>query len=131
MKHPLVAVKSPYSVSETALKLQKLLTDKGIKIFACIDHSAAASESQLELAGETVVIFGDPKVGTYLMQECPPLGVELPLKMLIWQEPEVKKTFIGFREPLEYLEQYSVEKHKGILEKISKLMHTLLKEVTC
>lgn len=131
MKHPLVAVKSPNSVSETALQLQKLLTDRGIKIFACIDHSAAASDSGLELQGETVVVFGDPKVGTFLMQECPPLGFELPLKMLIWQEQESQETYIGFREPLEYIEQYGVVKHKEILEKISKLMHTLLKEVTC
>lgn len=131
MKHPLVAVKSPFSVNETALQLQKLLTDRGIKIFATIDHSAAASESGLELPGETVVIFGDPKVGTFLMQECPPLGIELPLKMLIWQDAESQKTFIGFREPLEYLDQYGVVKHKEILEKISKLMHSLLKEVTC
>jgi len=131
MKHPLVTVESPFSVRETALRLEKLLTSRGILIFAQIDHAKAAKDSGLELTEEIVMIFGDPKVGTLLMQECPPLGIELPLKILLWQDQESQNTIVGFREPLEYLEQYGVTKHRNILEKMSTLMHTLLKEVTC
>lgn len=128
MKHPLVAIKSPFSVNETAERLEKLLTSKGIGIFARIDHAAAAKESGLELRDEIVIVFGDPKVGTALMQECPPLGIELPLKMLIWHENE---TYVAYRDPKHYLEEYAIVKNALILEKMSQLMHTLAKEITC
>ncbi len=128
MKHPLVAVKSPFSVNETAERLEKLLTSKGIRIFARIDHAAAARESGLELQDEIVIVFGDPKVGTALMQECPAIGIELPLKILIWQENE---TYVAYRDPKHYLEEYSLVKNALILEKMSDLMHTLAKEITC
>jgi uncharacterized protein (DUF302 family) len=128
MKHPLVAVKSPFSVNETAERLEKLLTSRGIRIFARIDHAAAARESGLELQDEIVIVFGDPKVGTALMQECPAIGIELPLKILIWQENE---TYVAYRDPKHYLEEYSLVKNALILEKMSDLMHTLAKEITC
>lgn len=128
MKHPLVAIKSPFAANETADRLEKLLTSRGIRIFARIDHAAAARDSGLELNDEIVVIFGDPKVGTALMKECPPLAIELPLKMLIWQD---KETFIGFRDPKDFLEEYSIHENAVVLEKMSALMHALAKEVTC
>lgn len=128
MKHPLIAIKSPFSVNETAERLEKLLTSKGIFIFARIDHAAAAREFGLELRDEIVIVFGDPKVGTALMQECPALGMELPLKMVIWQENE---TYVAYRDPKHYLEEYSLVKNALVLEKMSQLMHTLAKEITC
>ncbi len=128
MKHPLVAIKSSFSVSETAERLEKLLTSKGIRIFARIEHAAAAREFDLELQDEIVIVFGDPKVGTALMQDCPALGIELPLKMVIWQENE---TYVAYRDPKHYLEEYAIVKNAMILEKMSQLMHTLAKEITC
>ena len=75
-----------------------------------------------------MVGFGDPKVGTSLMQECPLIGIELPLKMVIWQEND---TYVAYRDPKHYLEEYSLVKNAAILEKMSHLMHTLVKEITC
>lgn len=80
----------------------------------------------MELSDEQVLIFGDPKVGTHLMQEEPVIGFELPLKMLIWSEDG---TNVAYREPLSYLEEFNIIRNRAIIEKMSILMDTLSKAI--
>ena len=82
-------MKSQYSCLETASHLERFLTDKGIKIFTHIDHAQAAHDAGLDLPYTKVVIFGDPKVGTLLMKTDPCIAIDLPLKILIWEEQGV------------------------------------------
>lgn len=126
MKNSFVVRSSKLSVSETAAKLKSILETKSIKLFAHIDHSAAAKENGMELSDEQVLIFGDPKVGTHLMQEEPAIGLELPLKMLIWSEDGTK---VAYREPLSYLEEFNIIRNREIIEKMSILMDTLSKAI--
>lgn len=126
MTNQLTVSRSPFDVNTTADKLEALLRKMGIHIFARIDHGEAARSNGLELQDEIVIVFGDPKVGTHLMQECPELGIELPLKMLIWHH---EKTNIGYRNPEKILNEYQISENREIIKKMSGLMARLVKEV--
>ncbi len=94
---------SPYSVSETADRLQKILVAKGMKIFARIDQADEAAAVGLTLRPTLLLLFGNPKGGTPLMDQFPSLAIDLPLKALIWEASE-GKTYLSFTSP-EYLQQ--------------------------
>ncbi len=72
------------SVEETLAALSRIVTDKGMKIFAVIDHSGEAAQAGLELRETKVVIFGNPKAGTAVMAAAPLAALDMPLKVLIW-----------------------------------------------
>jgi uncharacterized protein (DUF302 family) len=78
--------RSRFSYAQTLAALQKTLTDAGNTIFAVIDQSAAAQSVGLSLRPTTLIVFGNPKGGTPLMDAVPLAGLELPLKLLIWEE---------------------------------------------
>jgi uncharacterized protein (DUF302 family) len=126
MKHPLLATSTTLSVHEAADKLASLLKERNIQLFARIDHGEAAKVSGLQLGEEQVLIFGDPKVGTFLMQECPAVGFELPLRIVFWEEAGTK---IGYRDPKELLEQYQLDEHREVVLKMSSLMAMLVAEL--
>jgi uncharacterized protein (DUF302 family) len=77
---------SRYPYWETIERLSKAITDEGNTIFATIDQAAAAKTVGLPLRPTTLIIFGNPKGGTPLMDAFPLVGVELPLKLLVWEE---------------------------------------------
>lgn len=81
----LIEKRSAYSVDETATRLVEALEEKGLTVFARIDHSAAAADAGLELRPLTLVIFGNPKSGTGLMQKAPTAGIDLPLKAVVYE----------------------------------------------
>lgn len=80
----LTTAKSPHSVPATVDRMIAALGRRGITLFARIDQAAGARQAGLELADEELVIFGDPRVGTLLMQRDAAIGYELPLRLLIW-----------------------------------------------
>lgn len=77
---------SPYPVSTTLDRLETVLQAKGLKVFARIDHTAEAASVGLSLRPEQVLIFGNPRIGTLLMREAPDMGLDLPLRVLAWQD---------------------------------------------
>ena len=81
----IVDVPSNHSVIETVDRLESLLQDKGMKIFARIDQAAEARGAGLGLPPMVLLIFGDPKGGTPLMSRYPSLAMDLPLKALVWE----------------------------------------------
>ena len=74
---------SQNSHKETVAKLQKLIKDKALTLFETIDHKANATEVKMNLKPETVVVFGNPKMGTVLMNCNPSMGLDLPLRILV------------------------------------------------
>src|SRR5271156_6065383 len=94
---------SPYPVPETADRLQRLLLAKGMKIFARIDQAAEAEAVGMTLRPTILLLFGNPKAGTPLMEQFPSLAVDLPLKALIWESAE-KKVYLSTTSP-EYLQK--------------------------
>ena len=83
----LVSIPSRHSVDETVARLTQLLAAKGVKLFAVIDHSGEAAAAGLAMPPTKVVIFGSPKAGTPLMLAAPSIAIDLPLKLLIAQDP--------------------------------------------
>lgn len=77
---------SRYSFSDTVERLSKAIADAGYTIFARIDHAEAAARAGLTLRPTTLIIFGNPKGGTPLMDASPRVALELPLKLLAWEE---------------------------------------------
>jgi uncharacterized protein (DUF302 family) len=75
---------SPRSVPDTVARLSALIVAKGMKLFALIDQAAEAREAGLELRNTMLVIFGSPAAGTPVMAASPLAGVDLPLKVLVW-----------------------------------------------
>ena len=118
-------VQSPYTFTQTIERLQKVLKSKNITIFATIDHQAAAKAVGEELAPATVLIVGNPKVGTALMQENPLLAIELPLKILIYEDG--KKVNIRYEKIAAIAEKYHIKQTFSTAEKIDAAMLQLIK----
>jgi len=115
---------SPYSVSETLDRLTNILTDKGVRIFARIDHAQAATGVDMDLADTQVLVFGDPKVGTFLMQEAPAIAIELPLKVAAWATDEGAQ--VAYTDMDKLAGPYQITQHQPIVEKIGQFMDAIV-----
>jgi uncharacterized protein (DUF302 family) len=97
---------SPHPAQQTADLLVSFLSGKGMKIFARIDQAAEAAAVGLALRPTILLLFGNPKAGTPLMEKCPELALELPLKALIWEE--AGKVHVAFTSPDELRDRYNL-----------------------
>jgi uncharacterized protein (DUF302 family) len=122
----LTTVKSAHSVSSTVDRLIAALARRGTKVFARIDHAAGARNDGLELADEELVIFGDPRVGTLLMQADASVGYELPLRLLIWDAGG--QTMIGYRRPTELGDDFALGDQLEILRRMENLLEQIMAE---
>jgi uncharacterized protein (DUF302 family) len=98
LEQGLVALKSSFDVKVTIGRLEAALTAKGITVFARIDHAKGASEVGMLLRPTELLIFGSPKAGTPLMQREQTAGIDLPLKMLGWQD-ELGQVWLAYDDP--------------------------------
>jgi uncharacterized protein (DUF302 family)/uncharacterized membrane protein YidH (DUF202 family) len=94
----IVTIPSHHSVDETVVKLEEMLQTKGVKVFALIDHSGEAHKAGLPMRPTKVLIFGSPKAGTPLMVAAPSIAIDLPLKMLVWEDAE-GKVWVAYNSP--------------------------------
>ncbi len=94
----LVSVASPHDVSTTIDKLEAVLASKGMTVFARINHADGATKAGLELRPTEVLIFGNPKAGTPLMNCSQSIGIDLPQKMLAWQA-EDGQVYLAYNDP--------------------------------
>ena len=97
---------SRHSFTETVGLLQKAMTDSGNTIFSIIDQAAAATKAGTTLRPTTLIIFGNPKGGTPLMEAFPLVALELPLKMLVWEENGVVS--VAYERASEFAARYGV-----------------------
>jgi len=116
---------SPLAFEETVIALQKELNSRGITVFATIDHKKAAEAVGESMPPATVLIVGNPKVGTALMQENPRLAIELPLKILIYEDG--KKVNIRYEKIAAIAEKYHLKQTFATAEKIDSAMQQLIK----
>ena len=101
-------------------RLREALDAHGLTLFARVDHAAGARKAGVELAPNVLLIFGNPSVGTPLMQAAPRVGIELPLRMLIWQDPE--GTHVGYLDPRELADRYRLDGHQETLERQARVL---------
>jgi uncharacterized protein (DUF302 family) len=99
----LVTLSSAHTAAETVERLKALLANKGIHLFAHIDHAAEAKKVGLRLRPTQVLIFGNPQAGTSLMQSQQTIGLDLPLRALVWED-EAGKVWLTYH-PLDFLAQ--------------------------
>ena len=98
-------ITSHHSVTTTLERLESLLKEKGVMIFARIDFSGDAGRAGLTMRPEQMLIFGNPKAGTPLMQSVPTAGLDLPLKALMWEDAN-GQTQVAYNDP-----QYIIRRH--------------------
>ena len=94
---------SRHSVDQTVEKLEALLRAKGVALFAVVDHSGEAAKVGMTMRPTKLLIFGNPKAGTPLMQAAPSIAIDLPLKILVAEDAE-RKVWISYNSP-RYLQQ--------------------------
>jgi uncharacterized protein (DUF302 family) len=94
---------SHHSVEQTVEKLKNILQAKGVTLFALVDHSGEAAKVGMKMPDTKLLIFGSPKAGTPLMQASPSIAIDLPLKILVWEDA-AGKVWISYNSP-EYLRE--------------------------
>lgn len=120
----LVIKPSSYSVEETAQRFIQVLEAKGLTIFATIDHAQNAAGVGLPLSPTRVIIFGNPNVGTPLMQCQQSIGIDLPLKLLVWQDEQGVK--IAYNDPHYLSERHHLDATtKQVIETMAKALNGL------
>lgn len=97
----IIDVPSMHSVEQTVEKLKGILRDKGITLFALIDHSGEAEKVGMKMRPTKLLIFGSPKAGTPVMLAAPSIAIDLPLKILVWEDAG-GKVWVSYNSP-EYL----------------------------
>jgi uncharacterized protein (DUF302 family) len=93
----LTALKSPYDAKETMNRLEDMARQRGLTVFARIDHAAGAAKVGKMLRPTEVLIFGNPQGGTPLMECAQTAGIDLPLKALVWED-EARQVWLGYNE---------------------------------
>jgi len=105
--HGILSERSPYSVPDALDKLESFLRNKGIKIFARIDHSGEAAQAGLSMRPTQLLIFGNPKGGTPIMLAAPLAAIDLPLKALAWQD-EDGAVWVSYNDPTQFRERFGL-----------------------
>ena len=103
----MVTVQSKHTVAETMDRFEKAVRAAGMGVFARIDHAGGAAKVGMQLTPTELIIFGNPKLGTQLMQSNPRIGLDLPLKALVWQD-EKGMVWLGYTSPDYLLSRFGI-----------------------
>jgi uncharacterized protein (DUF302 family) len=112
----------------TCQRVVDAIARRGLILFARIDHAGGAREVGLELADEQVMIFGHARTGTPLMRADPRIGIELPLRILVWSRGE--RVLVGYRDPRDWQSVYAVGDHVPTLEAMAGVLEAIAAEAT-
>ena len=107
MPTEVVTKSSPWSPADTVARVLSVVAAKGMKVFAVIDHSGEARNAGLELRDTTVVIFGSPQAGTPVMVAAPLAALDLPLKVLVWDDGH--QTKVSYTAPAALAARYGLD----------------------
>ncbi|MDX1345776.1 MAG: DUF302 domain-containing protein [Sedimenticolaceae bacterium] len=113
----LLTRESAHSVQETMDRFEAIVKEKGMTVFARVDHAKNAGSVGMEMPDSQLLIFGNPKGGTVLMQQDMRVGIALPLKVLVYSNAE-GKTLVVYENPLALSERYKLE-NIAVLEKVA------------
>ncbi|WP_018479134.1 DUF302 domain-containing protein [Pontibacter roseus] len=119
---------SSFGVEETLDRLRASLQDLGINLVAEVDHAKAAADKGLKLRPTHLLIFGNPLVGTSLMQADQRTGLELPLKLLVWQD-ENGQVYLSYHQPNDLKRDYKLSEQQAVLDKMGKVYEQLKQAV--
>ena len=125
----LVAKRSPYSVAETMDRLERAVKDRALIMVARVDHAAAAQKAGLTLRPTQLLIFGNPKAGTPLLQSAQSAGIDLPLKVLAWED-EKGQIWLAYTDPGWLAARHGVTDRAEIVRAITGALDALTDDVT-
>ncbi|MEO0406939.1 MAG: DUF302 domain-containing protein [Cyanobacteria bacterium P01_A01_bin.135] len=120
----LVYMPSQFSVAETGDRIEALLEERPLNLFTRIDHAENAASVGKDLAPTQVLIFGNPNAGTPLMQCSRTVAIDLPQKMLVWQD-EDGQAWLAYNNPSYLMERHNLTGCESNIEMIGKALHSL------
>ena len=124
----LVAVKSPHSAQDTMNRLEATVKERGLNVFARIDHAAGAMKVGKTLRPTELLIFGNPQGGTPMMECAQTAGIDLPLKALVWQDASAQ-VWLGYNDPA-FLAQRHGAAACPVVENLRKALSGLAEAAT-
>jgi uncharacterized protein (DUF302 family) len=120
----LTTIPSHFGPKETMDRLENEVRSNGMDVFARIDHAAGAAKVGLTLPPTKLIIFGDARGGTPLMQSVQTIGIDLPLKALVWEDA-AGKTWISYNEPKWIVQRHDVANAQPIVTKMADLLSAI------
>lgn len=114
----LVRKQSPHAVGETIDRLEAVVKEKGLTVFARIDHAAGAKKVDMALRPTELIVFGSPKVGTPLMQAEQTMGLDLPLKVLAWQD-DGGQVWLAYEAPADMAAARGLPKDNPVIKQVT------------
>ena len=117
----LTSIQSSFDPKETMDRLETEIRQKGMNVFARVDHGAGAAQAGLKLQPTELIIFGNARGGTPLMQSVQTVGIDLPLKALVWKDA-AEKTWISYNEPGWIAERHGVADAQPVINKMADLL---------
>ncbi len=121
----LVKKLSARSVQTTMDSLENLVRNKALTVFARIDHAAGAAQVGEEMLPTQLLMFGNPAIGTKLMTSQRTVGVDLPIKVLIWEEPD-GKVWIAYNDPAYLAKRHEIDDRDAVLDKMGRAVKGLV-----
>jgi uncharacterized protein (DUF302 family) len=119
----LIDIPSNHSVDETVTKLEEILQAKGITLFALVDHSGEAAKAGMKMRPTRLLIFGNPRAGTPVMLAAPSSAIDLPLKILVWEDDQ-GKVRITYNSPTYLQTRHNLPadllQHIAVIEPLAK-----------
>jgi len=125
----LISVKSSHDVKVTADRLENILNQKGMTVFIRINHSAGARKVGKKLRPTELVVFGNPKVGTPLMQCSQSVAIDLPQKALIWQDDK-GQAWLTYNDPNYLAQRHGLSECTEVIKKVEKALSNFAKAAT-
>jgi uncharacterized protein (DUF302 family) len=125
----LVRVRSTRDFTQTVTALDSAIIAANLKIFGRVDHAANARGVSLDLRPTTVFIFGNPQVGTRLMQCEQTIAVDLPLKVLVWED-STRAVFVGYEPPARLAERHQVQGCRDVIDRMATALGALTATAT-
>ncbi len=125
----LVSVKSAHSVKKTADRLESALKAKGMRVFNRVDHAGGAKSVNKTLRPTELIIFGNPKIGTVLMQCNQSVGIDLPQKALVWED-STGQVWLSYNNPQYLAERHQITKCSEVIKKIKGALSNFAKAAT-
>ena len=122
----LINVQSDFSVKETTARLENILNEKGMTIFNQINHSDAAQKVGVDLRTTQLIIFGNPKVGSPLMQCQQNVAIDLPQKAIIWEDDK-SKVWISYNDPRYLGKRHNIIGCDEVITKVEKALSGITK----
>lgn len=117
----ILSIRGRHSVEQTVKKLEEALREKGVKLFALIDHSGEAQKAGLQMRPTKLLIFGNPKAGTPVMLASPTIAIDLPLKILVWKDGD-GQVWLSYNDAGYLQERHSIPdellKNLGVVEQL-------------